>query len=85
MSYDIPQRYEPQIKQFAHAQHISMNEALERILQAGLEQVVPTDTKTVDEAPAPARTYASFFGSIKNGYGSPEAVDRAIEEMRNEW
>ena len=36
--------------------------------------------------PGPAgRSYASFFGAAKGVYESPEAVDRAIEEMRNEW
>jgi hypothetical protein len=35
--------------------------------------------------PKPARSYASFFGAAKGVYASPEAVDRAIEEIRNEW
>jgi hypothetical protein len=78
MSFDIPQRYEPQIEQVAQEQHITTDEALDRIIQAGLERFVPM-TKP------PSVSYASLFGAAKNGYGSREAVDRAIAEMRNEW
>jgi hypothetical protein len=82
MSYEIPHHYEPQIEQIAQEQHISHAEALDRILRAGIErfQPIPATAKS-----PPQRSYASFFGAVKNGYGSPEAVDRAIEEMRNEW
>jgi hypothetical protein len=85
MSLEIPHRYEPQIQQIAEAQHISSHEALDRVLQAGLEKLTP---------PAPPsekgkeRSYASFFGSIKGtpgAHGSKEAVDLYISELRNEW
>ena len=78
MALDIPQRYEPKIEQVAQAQHITTDEALGRILDAGLERFVPPTAQ-------PRVSYASLFGAAKNGYGSREAVDRAIAEMRNEW
>ena len=78
MSLNIPHRYEPQILEVANAQHISTDEALDRIIQAGLDQFVPP-------AVQPPVSYASLFGAAKDGYGSREAVDRAIAEMRQEW
>ena len=78
MALHIPHRYEPQIEQVAQAQHITTDEALDRILQAGLERFAPA-------AAEPPVSYASLFGAAKDGYGSREAVDRAIAEMRNEW
>lgn len=78
MGLNIPHRYEPQIQEVANAQHITTDEALDRILQAGLERFVPP-------AIQPRVSYASLFGAAKGGYGSREAVDRAIAEMRDEW
>jgi len=41
MSFDIPVTIEPRIQQFAHAQHITTDEAIVRLLDAGLERLVP--------------------------------------------
>jgi len=64
-------------------QHITPEEVLERIVDEGLRATL--QNKPTAAAAPPRRSYASFFGAVKDGYGSPEAVDRAIEEMRNEW
>jgi hypothetical protein len=78
MSLAIPQHYEPQIEQIALSQHITTGEALDRIIRAGLERLAAPPSQ-------PRTSYASLFGAAKEGYGSREAVDRAIAEMRNEW
>ena len=80
MSYDIPPRYEPQIQEIARAQHISKQEALDRVIQAGLERIVSLP-------PQPYVSNASLFGSVSGpgAHGSKEAVDRYIAELRNEW
>ncbi len=88
MTFDIPQQYEPTIQEFALTQHISTEEALDRIIQAGLERYVPTDRTPVDSDLPRARSYASFFGVAigrPGAHGSREAVDRYIAELRNEW
>lgn len=79
MSFDIPPNIEPQIQKFAEAQHISANDALIRLIQAGLE------VEQINEAGAPRQSYRSFFGAAKGGYGSAEAVDEAIKQIRDEW
>lgn len=78
MALSIPRRYELQIEQVAQAQHITAQEARDRILEAGLERFVPPTAQ-------PRISYASLFGAAKEGYGSREAVDQAIAELRNEW
>ncbi|MBS1725506.1 MAG: hypothetical protein JST51_02210 [Armatimonadetes bacterium] len=79
MSFDIPPNIEPQVKEFAQAQHISETEALIRLIQAGLsvQKIPPQETVRP--------SYGSMFGILKNGYGSPEAVDKAIDEIRDAW
>lgn len=79
MSFDIPPNIEPQIQKFADALHISANEALVRLIQAGLE------FEQVSSAETSRPTYHSFFGAAKGGYGSVEAVDEAIKQLRDEW
>ena len=81
MALNIPASYQPKIELVAEAQHISTDEALGRILDAGLERLTPTSVK-------PRRSYVSFFGVAKGrpgAHGSPEAADRYIAELRNEW
>jgi len=80
MNYDIARRYEPQIEQVAQAKHITTDEALERIIQAGLERLVPI----ADQLPV---SNAALFGSVKGpgAHGSKEAVDQYLAEMRAEW
>ena len=44
--------------------------------------------KSAQERQEPVRPYASYFGVIKGrpgAHGSPEAVDRYIDELRDEW
>lgn len=80
MALDVPQRWESQIQEIAQAQHITTDEALDRILAAGVERLMPH----VEE---PRVSYASLFGSVKGpgAHGSREAVDRYLAELRNEW
>ena len=63
-------------------QKMTPEAVLERIVDEGL--VATSWNRRLDESTVPKRSYASFFGAVKGGYGSPEAVDQAIEEMRNE-
>lgn len=78
MALIIPPHSHPRIEQFAQAQQITTGEELDRILEGGLEQRVPSTAQT-------RVSYAPLFGAAKNGYGSREAVDRAIAAMRDEW
>lgn len=81
MSLTISPRHEPRIALVAQAQHISTDEAIDRILDAGLDVLVPQTNQ-------PRRSYESFFGVAKGrpgAHGSPEAADRYIEELRNAW
>lgn len=78
MALNIPSRYESQIEQIAETQQISADEALHLVLEAGLERYASVPS----EGPA---SYGSLFGAVKNGYGSKEAIDLAIAEMRSEW
>lgn len=81
MALSIPSRYEPKIEEVAQAQHITKYEALDRVLEAGLERLIPPAT-------APRRSYASFFGVAKGrpgAHGSPEAADLYIAEQRSGW
>jgi len=50
-------------------------------LKAALQSTPPVAAATT------RRSYASFFGAAKGpgAHGSPEAVDRYIEDLRNEW
>ena len=67
-------------------QHISPEEALERIVDEGLKSTL--QNKSTGAAIAPRRSYASFFGVAKGrpgAHGSKEAADRYIEELRNAW
>ena len=79
MSFDLPPSIEKQVQEFAQAQQISDTEALIRLIQDGLSVLtVPV--------PNPDRSsYASMFGAVKNGYGSKEAIDKAIAEERDAW
>ncbi len=81
MSLDFPNRYEPQIQQIAEAQHISLAEALDRIMQAGIERFQPL------ACDKPRVSYVSLFGAAKGPgtHKTREEVDRYIAELRNEW
>ena len=86
MSFDIPQMHIPDntheakvIEAVVKRDNVTADEAILRILRS-----VPT---AASQQHAPRRSYASFFGSIKGpgAHGSKQAVDRYIEELRNEW
>ena len=80
MALDILHRWEPQIEQVARAQNITTDEALDRVIEAGLERLIPP-------AAQPPVSYASLFGAAKGPgtHGSREAVDCYLAELRNEW
>jgi hypothetical protein len=80
MSLNIPRQYESQIKEIASAQHISTDEALDRVIQAGLQRFVPPSK-------SPRVSYASLFGAATGPgtYKAREEVDRYISELRAEW
>jgi hypothetical protein len=87
MGLSIPHHFENQIQEVAADQHISTDEALDRIIRAGLERLGPKSSLPAGER-GTERSYASFFGVAKGRpgvHGSREAVDRYIEELRSEW
>lgn len=80
MALVIPDSWERQIQEIAQAQHISTDEALNRIIAAGVERFSPPSVQ-------PQVSYAALFGSVKGpgAHGSREAVDRYLAELRIEW
>ena len=83
MSFEIPASIEPEVRRFADAKHISADEAVLQLITAGLKAQPDEQTKASGRP-----SYASMFGAAKGGpgaHGSPEAVDRYIAELRNEW
>ncbi len=80
MGLDIPHRWEREIEEVARIQKISQREAIDRIIQAGLERFVLSPE-------SPSASNASLFGSIKGpgAHGSKEAVDQYLAELRAEW
>jgi len=80
MSYDIPQRWEPHIEQIAEAQHISQAQALELIMQAGIDKLQPRLSTKL------SFSYVSLFGAAKGSgtLGSREAVELYLAELREE-
>jgi len=73
------------IQMIVAQRHITPEQVLEQIVDDGLKAALQSATPVPDAMPR--RSYASFFGAVKGpgAHGSPEAVDRYIEEMRNEW
>ena len=79
MALDVPHRWESQIEEIAQAQHITTDEALNRVIAAGVERLTPSGTE--------ARvSFSSLYGSVKGpgAHGSREAVDRYLAELRSE-
>lgn len=78
MGLDIPRRYETQIEQLAQSQRISTSEALDRVLQAGLERVgssnMPDYLAIVEQASQSAHRFKTR-----------EEADRYLSELRAEW
>jgi hypothetical protein len=87
MSYEVPERYELEIKDLAAAQQISLVEALDLVLQAGLRQVgrvsgdLGPQTRTVpalDDIFAKGRNCPSAFKTR-------EEIDAYVDGLRDEW
>lgn len=76
MPLDIPSSYEPRIAEVAQAQHISTDQAVGRILEAGLQRLnpVPDYLAILDQA-----------RQSPNRFKSREEVDRYIADLRSEW
>ena len=76
MSFDIPQYIEPSIEQYANAQHITHDEAIIRLIQAGLERALP---------PASPRDILGAFSSPEDSEAMDEALNIAMQdrERRN--
>lgn len=86
MTFDIPlhipdnSREAQVIEAIMNRDHVSPEEAIRAALRGISIETGP--------ATAPRRSYASFFGVLKGrpgAHGSKEAIDRYIEELRNEW
>ena len=65
MSFDIPARIEPGIQKFAQAQHITADEAIVRLIEAGLK------------ANQPRRVAKAKNSSIPGLTGQPMSDDEA--------
>ncbi|MGV3617198.1 MAG: hypothetical protein ACO1SV_17870 [Fimbriimonas sp.] len=84
VSIDLPDDIESTVKAFAASAHLSTEDAILRLIEAGLKH----ESRVIaGEESNPRPSYASMFGAAKTGeaYRSPEAVDRYIAELRNEW
>ena len=75
MSFDIPLYIEPQIQRFAAAQHISKEEALLQLIQAGLERLVPASVSP--------RDILGAFSSQEESDCADEALDLAMEDREH--
>ncbi|MBS1718568.1 MAG: hypothetical protein JSS72_12635 [Armatimonadetes bacterium] len=87
VSYDIPDQYEPQIRQLAQAQHISADEALDRIIRAGLQHFV-SRSKSTSKAKKDVPDISDIFANAPHcpsAFKSREQVDAYVNELRNEW
>lgn len=80
MSYQIPNRWEPEIESIAQAQQINLEEAVDRIVQAGVERFQPHSSGN------PRGSYVSLFAAAKGPgtHRSREEVDRYIAGLRDE-
>jgi hypothetical protein len=71
MSFDIPTYIEPQVQQFAHAQHISADEAVIRLIEAGLNVMCAKPTN---------RSILGAFASPADSAVMDEALELAMRE-----
>lgn len=74
MSFDIPTSIEPQVQQFAHAQHISPDEAIVRLIVAGLN---------VMSAKPTSRSLLGAFASPADSAVMDEALELAMHERQH--
>jgi len=70
MSFDIPAHIEPEIKQYAQAQHITVDEAIVKLLKVGLGKKTP------------AQAGLGLFSSPEDAAALDAAVELAYEERR---
>lgn len=77
MSFDVPVHIESQIQRVADAEHISHDEALVRIIEAGLERMLPTSVSP--------RDILGAFSSEEESVVADEALALAMNdrEQRN--
>jgi hypothetical protein len=78
MALDIPPPYEPQIELVAQAQHITKDEALDRVLDAGLERFIPKPAATI-----PGLTGAPM--SDDDAAVMDEVVEIAMNSQGRRW
>jgi len=71
MSFEIPTSIEPQVQQFAHAQHISTDEAVVRLIEAGLNVIHAKSTN---------RSLLGAFASPEDSTVMDEALELAMQE-----
>ena len=71
MSFDIPTYIEPQVQQFAHAQYISADEAVVRLIEAGLNLIHTKPTN---------RSILGAFASPEDSAVMDEALELAMRE-----
>jgi hypothetical protein len=70
MSFEIPASIEPEVKQYADAQRITLDEAILRLLQVGLAKKTP------------AQLGLGLFNSPEDAEALDAAVALAYEERR---
>ena len=68
MSFDIPSSIEPEIKQYADSQHITLDEAIVKLLKVGLARQTP------------AQAGLGLFGSPEDSSALDAAVALSYEE-----
>jgi hypothetical protein len=71
MSFDIPPYMEPQVQQFAQNQHISPDEAVIRLIEAGLN---------VAQSKPTGRSILGAFAGPEDSAGMDEALDLAMRD-----
>ena len=84
MSFDIPARIEPSIQEFAHSQHITTDEAVVRLIEAGLKASQPVRTvKAKGSSPIPGLTGKPM--SDEEAAIMDEVVDAAMQSRNVRW
>lgn len=80
MSFEIPHHWDPKIEEIAEARQVTQTQAVDLILQAGIEILQPMNA---GHRPS---SYASLFGAAAGpgALGSREAVETYLAELRNE-
>lgn len=80
MSYDLPANVSSDVQSFAERHRLSIDEALLKLIVDGLHANGGGELSSQD--------YRQFWGAgkgQKGAFGSVEAVDQYIRELRDEW